>query len=760
MSQKTRVFELAKELKLTSKEFLGELKKMRIEVKSHMSVLEDETVAYIKRHWGEDEIIEDTLVPGMQPRPEKEARLTPETGFSDAETAVERAEEPLREEKAEEVEQIEEAVPGAEQKEKEETTVEDRQSGKEPGAGDVPETLTAAGPDREAEPELETGGNDQPISKDTSRKKIPEAELRPLIIPQAATVGEVAGKLNVKPAEVIKHLMSLGVFATINQRLHDEALEILLAEYGCRPEIQELYGEDILSQEEPEDRSEDLSSRPPIVTIMGHVNHGKTSLLDAIRQTNVMGGETGGITQHIGAYQVKLSKGYVTFLDTPGHEAFTSLRARGAQITDIVVLLVAVDDGVQPQTVEAINHAKAAEVPIIVAINKMDKPGMNAERIKQELMQYSLVSEEWGGKTMFAEISAKQRIGVEGLLELILLEAEMLELKANHKGLAKGIIIEAKLDRGRGAVVTVLIQKGSIKVGDSFVAGTQYGRVRALYNDHKKDIASAGPGMPVEILGIAGVPTPGDTFQAVANDKLARQIAMKRQMIKREQDLRLTNKITLDNLNTQIAEGAIKELKIIIKADVQGSAEVLTTSLEALSTEKVKLVCIHSGVGDITESDILLASASNAVLFGFNVRPGSGVEQAAKREEVDVRIYGVIYELVEDVRAAMEGLLEPHYHEVHLGRAEVKMQFKLSSGLFIAGSQVMSGKILRNAHAKVLRAGQICYEGKIDSLRRFKEDAKEVGVGMECGIGMSGFKKFQPGDIVEAYNLEAVAQKL
>jgi translation initiation factor IF-2 len=337
----------------------------------------------------------------------------------------------------------------------------------------------------------------------------------------------------------------------------------------------------------------------------------------------------------------------------------------------------------------------------------------------------------------------------------------MLELKANRKGLAKGIIIESKLDRGRGAVVTVLIQKGSIKVGDSFVAGIQYGRVRAVYNDHKKEIiGGAGPGMPVEVLGIEGVPAPGDVFQAVATDKLARQIAMKRQMIKREQDLRLTNKITLDNLNAQIAEGAIKELKIIIKADVQGSAEVLKVSLEALSTEKVKLFCIHSGVGDITESDIMLASASNAVLFGFNVRPGSGVAPAAKREKVDVRIYGVIYELVKDVKAAMEGLLEPHYHEIHLGRVEVKMQFKLSSGLVIAGSQVISGKILRNAHAKVLRAGQTLYKGKIDSLRRFKEDAKEVGVGMECGIGISGFKEFQSGDIIEAYNLEAVAQKL
>ncbi len=751
MSQKTRVFELAKELKLTSKELVGELKKMRIEVKSHMSVLEDETVAYIKRHWGEDEIEEDALVPGMTPKPENEMPLPTGAGFPE--------EEPLREEQAEEIEQLEEAAPETEPKE-EKPAADDQPRGEESGEGEAPAALTEAGPDRAAEPELPTAGDGRPIPEAECRKKIPAAELKSLKIPRASTVGEVADKLKVKPAEVIKHLMSLGVFATINQRLDNEVLEILLAEYGYRPEIQELYGEEILSQEEEEERPEDLSPRPPIVTIMGHVNHGKTSLLDAIRQTNVMGGETGGITQHIGAYQVKLAKGYITFLDTPGHEAFTALRARGAQVTDIVVLIVAVDDGVQPQTVEAIDHAKAAGVPIIVAINKIDKPGMDPERIKQELMQYSLIPEQWGGKTIFAEISAKQRMGIEELLELILLEAEMLELKANRQALAKGIIIEAKLDRGRGAVVTVLIQKGSIKGGDSFVAGMQYGRVRALYNDHKKKIAGAGPGMPVEISGIAGVPAPGDTFQVVANDKLARQIAMKRQMIKREQDLRLTNKITLDNLNAQIAEGAIKELKVIIKADVQGSAEVLKASLEALSTEKVKLVCIHNGIGDISESDIMLASASNAVLFGFNVRPGSGVAPAAKREKVDVRIYGVIYELVEDVRAAMEGLLEPHYHEVHLGRAEIKMQFKLSSGLVIAGSQVISGKILRNAHAKVLRAGQTLYKGKVDSLRRFKEDAKEVGVGMECGIGMSGFKDFQAGDILEAYNLEAVAQKL
>jgi translation initiation factor IF-2 len=425
-----------------------------------------------------------------------------------------------------------------------------------------------------------------------------------------------------------------------------------------------------------------------------------------------------------------------------------------------VVLVVAADDGVQPQTVEAINHAKAANVPILVAINKIDKPGVQTDRIKQELANFGLVPEAWGGKTVYAEISAKKHIGLENLLELLLLEAEMLELKASPNLRAKGVVIEAKLDRGRGPVATVLVQKGSLKVGDAFVSGVQFGRVRALSNEKGQPVSVVGPGTPVEVLGISAVPTAGDPFQVVASDKLARQIANKRQIIKREQDLRKVQRITLENLNAQIAEGAIKELKIIIKADVQGSAEVLQQSLEALSTEKVKLTVIHSGVGNITESDINLATASNAILIGFTVKPEAGVDQAAKREEVDVRIYNVIYEAVEDVRAAMEGLLEPHYHEIFLGRAVVKTLFKLSSGLAIAGSQVESGKLLRNAHARVTRNGQVLHQGKVESLRRFKDDVREVASGMECGIMVGGFTDYQAGDVIDVFQLEAVAQKL
>jgi translation initiation factor IF-2 len=726
MNQKVRVFELAKDLKLTSKELMGELKKMRIEVKSHMSVLEDETVAYIKRHWGEDEITEDIIVPGMM------AAATPSSAVHTHQP------EPLIEERAAET--------------------------MEPALMPQPIVPLEFIEEPKTPKESKKKGHPAPVSAPAPVvppvKAIVVEELPVLKMPSSATVGEVAEKLGVKVTELIKKLMGLGVFATINQRLDTDTLEVLLVEYGYRLEVEEMYGEDLLALEEEVDRPEDLTPRPPVVTIMGHVNHGKTSLLDAIRSTNVMDGEAGGITQHIGAYQVKLPKGDVTFLDTPGHEAFTALRARGAQLTDVVVLVVAADDGVQPQTIEAINHAKAANVPIIVAVNKIDKPGVSSERIKQELSNYNLLPEEWGGKTIFAEISAKQRTGIEALLDLILLEAEMLELKANRNTLAKGVVIEAKLDRGRGAVASVLVQKGTVKVGDAFVTGVQFGRIRALNNDRGKPVESVGPGMPVEILGISGVPSAGDTFQVVASDKLAKQIAMKRQMIKREQDLRKSHRITLDNLNSQIAEGNIKELKIIIKADVQGSAEVLKQSLEALSTDKVKLTCIHSAVGNITESDVLLASASNAIVIGFTVRPETNVEEAAKREEVDVRIYKVIYEAAEDVRAAMEGLLEPHYHEIPTGRADVRTAFKLSSGLITAGSQVASGKITRGSQARVLRGGQVLHTGKIESLRRFKDDVKEVTVGMECGIVVTGFSDYQAGDVLDVFVLESVAQKL
>jgi len=746
MNQKIRVFELAKDLKLTSKELMGELKKMRIEVKSHMSVLEDETVAYIKRHWGEDEIPEGSIVPGMIVEPAPKPDVQPEPQAEPFRPQAEAAFEP-------------EPVP---EPQPEVRPLPEPEVAK---AQPEPSRQFETQPESQPEPQVErvskpSGATAGKAVQEPVKVAKPIEEMLPLKIASTATVGELAEKLGIKTSELIKKLMSLGVFATINQRLDTDTMEILLAEYGYRLEIEELFGESLTDLEAETEDPKDLRPRPPVVTIMGHVNHGKTSLLDAIRETNVMGGEAGGITQHIGAYQVKLPKGNVTFLDTPGHEAFTALRARGAQLTDVVVLVVAADDGVQPQTVEAINHAKAANVPIIVAINKIDKPGVNTDRIKQELSNYSLLPEEWGGKTIFAEISAKKRIGLENLLELLLLEAEMLELKANRSIRAKGVIIEAKLDRGRGAVATVLVQKGTLKVGDAFVSGTQYGRVRALNNDKGQAVEQVTPGMPVEVLGISGVPAAGDPFQAVASDKLARQIALKRQMIKREQDLRKVQRITLENLNAQIAEGAVKELKIIIKADVQGSAEVLKQSLEGLSTEKVKLICIHSAVGNITESDINLAAASNAIVIGFTVKADTNVEAVAKKEEVDVRIYNVLYEAVEDVKAAMEGLLEPHYHEIYTGMAAVKTPFKLSSGLIIGGSQVSDGKIQRGAQARVKRDGEVVFTGKIESLRRFKDDVKEVGVGMECGIILAGFTDYKAGDIIEAYQLEAVAQKL
>lgn len=582
-----------------------------------------------------------------------------------------------------------------------------------------------------------------------------------LKVPQIVSVAELASKLKIKPAELIKKLMQLKIMATINQRLDPDTISRIVEEYGYEAEIVPLFGEEILAKEEEKESVQDLAPRSPVVTIMGHVDHGKTSLLDTIRETDVAGGEAGGITQHIGAYKVRLPKGEIVFLDTPGHEAFTAMRARGAQATDIVVLVVAADDGVMPQTIEAINHARAASVPIVVAVNKVDLPGANVQKIKQELSTLDLASEDWGGKTIFVEVSAKKKIGIEHLLEMILLEAEMLELKANPKTKAKGVIIEAKLDRGRGPVATLLVQKGTLNPGDVFVAGQIYGKVRAMLNDKLAKIEQAGPATPVEVLGLNGLPQAGDTFQVVSDEREARHIAAMRQEIKRAEELSLTKtKISLDELYQQIKEGKIKELKIIIKADVRGSAEALKESLFKLSTKEVKISVIHSGIGGITESDVILASISNAIIIGFNVRPQAGIEALVEKEHVDMRLYRIIYEVIDDLKKALEGMLEPEYKEVKVGRVEVRQVFKLPKGGVIAGSYVLDGQVTRAVNVRLIRDNIVIFEGKIGSLRRFKEDVKEVNAGFECGIGIENFNDLKTGDIIEAYKLEKIARKL
>ncbi|WP_420852217.1 translation initiation factor IF-2 [Paenibacillus hamazuiensis] len=577
-----------------------------------------------------------------------------------------------------------------------------------------------------------------------------------IIVRGNMTVGEAAKLLHKDASEVIKKLLFLGVMATINQELEIDAILLLAAEFGVEVEVKIPVEEDKFELVEEKDDEADLLERPPVVTIMGHVDHGKTTLLDSIRKTNVTEGEAGGITQHIGAYQVEIHGKKITFLDTPGHEAFTSMRARGAQVTDITILVVAADDGVMPQTIEAINHAKAAKVPIIVAVNKIDKPDANADRIMQELTEYELVPEAWGGDTIFCNVSAKQRIGLENLLDMILLVAEVQELKANPNKRARGTVIEAELDKGKGPVARVLIQHGTLKIGDSFVAGNCFGRVRAMVNDKGKKLKEAGPSTPVEITGLTEVPQAGDPFMAFEDERKARAIAEKRAVTQRQAEMGANARVTLDDLYKHIKDGEIKDLNVIIKGDVQGSVEALKGSLAKIDIEGVRVKILHNGVGAITESDVILASASNAIVIGFNVRPEPQAKLTAEQEKVDIRLHNVIYNVIDEIEAAMKGMLDPVYKENVIGHAEVRNVFKVSKVGTIAGCMVTSGKISRNAEARLIRNGIVVYEGKIDSLKRFKDDAREVAQGYECGISLERFNDIKEGDTIEAFVMETV----
>jgi translation initiation factor IF-2 len=576
------------------------------------------------------------------------------------------------------------------------------------------------------------------------------------------SVKEFAELIGQRPADVVRKLMEMGQMVTFNQSINLEAASLIAEEYGAKVEVStEKVGEELLEEAAQSTGEEHAVLRPPVVTIMGHVDHGKTSLLDAIRETKVAEGEAGGITQHIGAYIVGVRGKQVTFLDTPGHEAFTAMRARGAKATDIVILVVAADDGVMPQTVEAIHHAKAAGVPLIVAINKVDKPGSNVDRVKNALTEHGLIPEPWGGDTIMVEVSAKQRTGLDQLLEMVLLQAEVLELKADPSRMAKGLVIEAKLDRGRGPIATVLVQSGTLRVGDAFVVGTFSGRVRALVTDTGKKTTDAGPSVPVEVIGLPGVPGAGDLFTIVKDERVAREIAQERAMKQRAADLAGPAKISLDDLFAKIQEGNVKELPIVIKADVQGSAEALASAVEKMPAGAVKLRVMHSGVGGITETDILLAAASKAIVIGFNIRPEPKAAALAEREGVDVRLYSIIYDALNDIRAAMEGLLEPMLKERVLGRAEVRQMFTIPKAGLVAGCYVVDGTMSRTSvGVRVIRDNVVVYEGKLGSLRRFKDDVREVQQGYECGITVENFNDLKSGDIIEGYVFDKIAAKL
>lgn len=598
-------------------------------------------------------------------------------------------------------------------------------------------------------------------SQIVAEQKRQEREATVLKVHEATTVADIADGLGVSPNELITKLVSLGLMVTINQRLDMDTIQIIAEEYGFQVEKVDVMESDLVAQLNEDDVDpERLEIRPPVVTIMGHVDHGKTKLLDAVRSTDVVSQEAGGITQHIGAYYVKTPQGSLVFLDTPGHEAFTTMRARGAMVTDIVVLVVSATEGVKPQTIEAIHHAKAADVPIIVAMNKIDLEGADTNRVKQELSQHGLITEDWGGDLVCVPVSAKSHIGIKDLIEAILLQSELLELKADPGCRARGTIIESRLEQGRGSVATVLIQQGTLRLGDPFVTGVTSGRVRALSNERGEELEVAGPAQPVEIIGMSDVPSAGDPFIVVQDDAQAKNISTRLQQIQRERELKRQRKVTLEDLHRQIEEGEMKELQIIVKGDVQGSVDAVCSNLLKIESSKVRVEILHSAVGAITESDVMLASASNALIIGFNVRPAPDVRDLAKREMVDIRTYQIIYEAIEDVRKAMTGMLDMQYRERELGHAEIREVFKLGRGLSIAGCYVQDGVLIRNSKCRLLRDSVIIHEGKLDSLKRFKEDAKEVKAGAECGIGLENFSDLRVGDVVECYDMEEVAPSL
>ena len=692
---KIRVHELAKELGISSKDLINLLlEEFSIEVKNHMSTIDDEDAELIKEFFADND-----------------KQDFAESAVGKKEDIVEEYEEILNDS----IKEIKHKKNKNKKTESTEDKLSDEQTSKEESIIEIDKTIT---------------------------------------------VKELAEKIGSPTSEVIKQLMFMGVMAAINQEIDFETAQKLCEKFNTIAVPKEDNDENEFAEIDNEAEDELLLvKRPPVVTVMGHVDHGKTSLLDSIRKAKVTETEAGGITQHIGAYVVNINGESITFLDTPGHEAFTAMRARGAQITDIVILVVAADDGIMPQTKEAINHCKAANVPIIVAINKIDKPGANPDKVKQELTEHGLVPEDWGGDTICVPVSAKTKVGIDDLLEMILLTAEVQELKADPSRKAKGAVIESKLDKGRGPVASLLVQNGTLHVGDSILVGSTYGRIRAMFDDNGKKIKSAGPSIPVEILGLSEVPSAGDKFNVIRDEKTARSMSEKRKEKLRSAYLNSNHKVSLEDLYNQIQEGKVKELNIIVKADVQGSIEALKQSLEKLSTESVKVRVIHGAVGAITETDVTLASASNAIIIGFNVRPDTNASNAAEKEDVDIKTYRIIYNAIDDIKAAMIGMLEPEFKEVILGKVEIRQVYKISSIGTVAGCYVLEGKITRNSSIRIIRDGIVILEGELGSLKRFKDDAKEVAAGYECGLTIEKFNDIKEGDILDVFAMEEIKPK-
>ncbi|MDN4073398.1 MULTISPECIES: translation initiation factor IF-2 [Fictibacillus] len=744
---KMRVYEYAKKQNVQSKDIIDKLKTMNVDVSNHMSMIDEDAIRRLN----------DAYQPKNKMTEEKH-KIEQKKNSSNVNKV-----ENKKESKKENTMKIK----------KDDTP-------KKPNNSQNSKPTPKAGNNSQNARPGQKGGNFKPGNKNNNSnhnnknrnnrnnnnnrgKSAPAPQPKPVpVTPEkitfsgSLTVSELAKKLAKEPSEIIKKLMFLGVMATINQELDKETIELIAGDYNVEVEEEIIIDETEFENYENVDKEEDLQVRPPVVTIMGHVDHGKTTLLDSIRDTKVTASEAGGITQHIGAYQIEDKGKKITFLDTPGHAAFTTMRARGAQVTDITILVVAADDGVMPQTIEAINHAKAAQVPIIVAVNKMDKEAANPDRVMQELTEHGLVPEDWGGDTIFVNVSALKGEGIDDLIEMIQLVAEVEELKANPKRAAQGTVIEAQLDKGRGSVATLLVQNGTLNVGDPIVVGNTFGRVRAMVNDIGRRVKVAGPSTPVEITGLNEVPQAGDQFMVFVDEKKARQIGEARSKKQVEAQRKESSKLNLEDLFNQIKEGDIKEINVIIKADVQGSAEALAGSLQKIDVEGVKVKIIHTGVGAITESDIILASASNAIIIGFNVRPDNNAKRTAETEKVDVRLHRIIYNVIEEIESAMKGMLDPEFAEKVIGQVEIRTTFKVSKVGTIAGCYVTDGKVTRDSTVRLIRDGVVIYEGKIDALKRFKDDAKEVSAGYECGITLEKFNDIKEGDVIEAYIMEEI----
>ncbi|MDQ0206304.1 translation initiation factor IF-2 [Alkalicoccobacillus murimartini] len=722
--KKMRIYEYAKEHNLQSKQLIDQLKGMGVEVSNHMSVVDEDTLKKASNQSSNQakpaqQESKPAAPKQQQSQQSQQSRPKPTNTNQGGQAA--------------------------------------RPAAKKPGGGQRPNNQNRNQP--------QNRNNNRNRNRNNNQRNRTQQPVKQMPLPEKITfvgslkVSELAKELHREASEIIKKLMGLGVMVTINQELDKDTIELIATDYGV--EAEEIIPVDELDIDNynADDSSEELQERPPVVTIMGHVDHGKTTLLDSIRNTKVTAGEAGGITQHIGAYQVETNGKKLTFLDTPGHAAFTTMRARGAQVTDITILVVAADDGVMPQTKEAISHAKAAGVPIIVAVNKVDKEGANPDRVMQELTEFELVPEAWGGETIFVNVAAINGTGIDELLEMILLVSEVEELKANPDKLAVGSVVEAQLDKGRGPVATLLVQAGTLNVGDPLVVGNTFGRVRALVNDLGRRVKSVGPSTPVEITGLNDVPLAGDQFQAFKDEKKARQIGEARNARHRDDNRTETSRVSLDDLFNQIQQGEVKDINIIIKGDVQGSVEAMRGSLEKIEVEGVKVNIIHTGVGAIAESDIILASASNAIVIGFNVRPDVNAKRTADVEKVDIRLHRVIYNAIDEVESAMKGMLDPEYEEKVIGQVEIRTTFKVSKIGMIAGSYVTEGKVSRNSTVRLIRDGIVIYEGAINALKRFKDDVKEVSAGYECGITLEGFNDIKEGDQIEAYVMEEIERK-